>query len=90
MPEILSCDLHDYIEISCLYKYQLEVKLIDGSLLKATALNIIIRQKSEHLELLNQTNSAITIAVNEIESIATLSPNAQFKSVNLKTGKVIT
>lgn len=34
----LACDLHDYLEIACLYHYRLHIELSDGDSLDAEAL----------------------------------------------------
>lgn len=36
--EPLACDLHDFLEIACLYRYRLLIELTDGGRLEAEAL----------------------------------------------------
>ena len=33
----LDCDLHDYLEIACLYRYWLHIELLDGAPFEAEA-----------------------------------------------------
>ncbi|MCH4234021.1 MAG: Rho-binding antiterminator, partial [Serratia liquefaciens] len=34
----IDCELHDYLEIACLYGYRLNVELVNGQCFQATAL----------------------------------------------------
>ncbi|CAI0828190.1 Rho-binding antiterminator [Serratia proteamaculans] len=36
----INCDLHDFLEIACLYGYRLDVELVNGQRFQATALTI--------------------------------------------------
>jgi Rho-binding antiterminator len=47
----LNCDLHDYLEIACLYGYTLDIELTDGQRLTARAITTrTARTREEFLE----------------------------------------
>lgn len=43
MSNILSCDLHDYLEIACLYQYQVTLVLTSGEEFMGTPKTTIIK-----------------------------------------------
>ena len=58
----VSCDTHDYLEVACLYRYELDVTLHDGRQLRGRAVDIRIEahdrrstDKSEHLVIEDET-----------------------------------
>ncbi|MGH1486875.1 MAG: Rho-binding antiterminator [Cellvibrionaceae bacterium] len=80
MSRLISCDLHDYFEIACMYHYQLDVECIDGVTLNGMAQNIIQKEKREYL-LLMLNDAEILVDLNEIKSIKTMTPNALFNEL---------
>ncbi len=45
----INCGLYDYLEIACLYHYDLDIKLRDGTLLKCAAQTTLIKEGAEFL-----------------------------------------
>ena len=45
----INCGLYDYLEIACLYHYDLDIKLRDGTLLKGAAQTTLIKEGAEFL-----------------------------------------
>lgn len=75
----IACDLHDYIEIACLYGYQVRLTLKDKRIVEGRALNIVTEEKREFL-LLDQ-NSIGKIALDQLAKLQVLTPQARFTEV---------
>lgn len=77
---LISCALHDYIEIACLYRYQLKLRLKDNHIITGKAINIISVEQREYLLLDNDIRQKVElININELE---VLTPHAKFNKVN--------
>ncbi|OQK16544.1 transcriptional regulator [Methyloprofundus sedimenti] len=80
-PAIISCALHDYIEIACLYGYQIKLLLKDGQTVAGKAINILSTpEKREYLLL--ACEQQIKIELIEIKELQVLTPQAKFQSVS--------
>jgi Rho-binding antiterminator len=75
-PCNISCDLHDYIEIACLYGYQVKLTLKDQQSIEGKAVDIITADKREYLLLDNDQHQRIELT--ELAKMQVLTPNAQF------------
>lgn len=58
----LPCDLHDYIEIACLYGYQLRLTLKDHQVVEGRAMNIYTHQSREYLVINQKQSEAIELS----------------------------
>ena len=89
----MKCDLHDYVEIACLYNYKLELTLKDGTLLNAIAIDTKTSNKQEFILLKNaqmmggnrvwvtQEKRSTEIPLDSLVKIKVLSPNAKFDDI---------
>ncbi|MGH1441693.1 MAG: Rho-binding antiterminator [Cellvibrionaceae bacterium] len=86
---ILPCDLHDYIEIACLYK--IEVKLNLENNIGYTGIPIttgIDRTIGEYIEFLsNNDEKKIKIPLSCLESMQAIKPNPHFGKINFSKTK---
>jgi Rho-binding antiterminator len=57
---MISCDLHDYIEIACMYRLPIELQLKDGTTHQGTAMDTTKNASGEECLLLSneQTGSS--------------------------------
>lgn len=80
-PVNISCALHDYIEIACLYGYQIKLLLKDEKIVEGKAINILsTSEKREYLLL--ACEQQIKIELIEIKELQVLTPQAKFQSVS--------
>ena len=81
MPECsVSCDLHDYIEIACLYGYQVKLTLRDSQILEGKAIDTMTTaEKREFLVIDNGQKQQLEL--NRIKKLQVLTPNAQFTEI---------
>ena len=89
---ILQCDLHDYLEIACLYQIKVQIRQLDGSSVIGTPLTTKISpEKIEQLVLSSgnpsdsvaagQDSQQIDLPVLDIVSMKALTVNPYFDRV---------
>lgn len=80
---ILQCDLHDYLEIACMYRLEVELVCKDGQRLRGRPTNIKSRSGlGEFLIYENmETNSEDSIEVLELAQMTALRKNPHFDTV---------
>ncbi|MGR9052738.1 MAG: Rho-binding antiterminator [Gammaproteobacteria bacterium] len=81
-PCNIACDLHDYIEIACLYRYRVQLHMDDGDIVEGLAGDIATRDKREYLLLDNDREIGVELA--NIAKMQVLTPNAKFDTINFK------
>ena len=83
MSKLISCQLHDYIEISCMYGYRVRLTLKDRQLIEGKAIAIDICADVEKREyLIVDDGQKRQIELNQITKMEMLSTNAVFTEVN--------
>lgn len=80
MTKTLACDLHDYLEIACLYHYAVRLQLKDNLKLEGKALDIVTEDGCEYLVLENDQQHRIDLM--RLEKLQVLSPHANFNEIN--------
>ena len=80
-PTPIACEVHDHIEVACLYRYELEVRLRDGTTVAGRALTTrTLRDKTEQL-LLGTMADATAVPLLDIVRIDVTTPGAKFSSL---------
>ena len=76
----ISCELHDYLEIACLYGYQIQLTLKNGQLVEGKAIDTLTStDKREYLLIDNGQKQSIE--TREIQNLQVLTPNAKFSEI---------
>ncbi len=79
--ENISCELHDFIEIACMYGYQVQLTLKDNQTLEGKAVDIkTSKEKREYLIINNGQEQQVELT--QLTKMSVLTQNAQFKEVN--------
>ncbi|MCJ8293959.1 MAG: Rho-binding antiterminator [Colwellia sp.] len=89
MNNIIACDLHDYVEIACLFAYQVKFELKSGQTITAipvtTKATIIAKGRQEFLLLkaLSDTEQLTQskILLTELKSMTVLTEDARFSYI---------
>ncbi|MEM7280999.1 MAG: Rho-binding antiterminator [Pseudomonadota bacterium] len=82
---IISCEVHDQLEVACLYRIEIEIHLEDGSSVAGTPITTETRgDKSEWLSL-KSLDGTDWIPLGRIEKFAALTKNRFFDQVQVKT-----
>ncbi|MGR8931552.1 MAG: Rho-binding antiterminator [Gammaproteobacteria bacterium] len=76
----IACQLHDYIEIACMYRYRVRLTLRNHEILEGTAVDTITTaQKRECLVIDNGLKQPVDL--NQLKKLEVLTPNARFREV---------
>ncbi|MEX1214512.1 Rho-binding antiterminator [Saccharospirillum sp.] len=82
--QILDCDLHDYLEIACMHRYDLLVELLSGGQFNARALTTYTAKgKGEYL-VLEADAGQQEVRIDRLLAITPLNPKACFGRVTFK------
>ncbi len=79
---MISCQTHDYIEIACLYGFQIRLQLTDGSSQQGTAITTETSSDKREWLILEQPTGKIQIDLMQIKSMQSLTANSHFELIN--------
>lgn len=78
----ISCDLHDYVEVACLYGYRIVLTLNDQRIIEGQAVDIMTAaDKREFLVIDIAHGQKEQIELNQIRKMQVQTPNAKFSEV---------
>jgi Rho-binding antiterminator len=80
--EPIECELHDYVEIACLYGYRLLIELMDGASFKAKAVTTRNTKEEEFL-VLEDSEAQSEVRLDQLLAITALDVGAKFHRVLL-------
>lgn len=75
----ISCELHDYIEIACMYGYQLKLTLMDHQIVEGKAIDTTTSAEKREFLVLDHGQQ---VELNKIKKLQVTTPNAKFTEVN--------
>lgn len=84
----LHCDLHDYLEIACLYGYTLDIELTNGQPLTARATTTRTSSAQEEFLEVETTSGRQEIRLDQLLAITPRDKNARFGRVVLTGDEV--
>jgi Rho-binding antiterminator len=76
----MPCELHDYLEIACMYGYRVKLTLKDRKTIEGLAINIITTAEKREF-LLIENEGIHKIDLNQLSKMKVLTPNAKFSDV---------
>ncbi len=80
--QLIPCDLHDYVEIACLYGYRVRLKLKNGLIVEGCAQDVTTSaEKREFLVIECYQQWQQHIALDSLAEMRVLTPQAKFKTV---------
>ena len=77
---LISCALHDYIEIACMYGYQIKLLLKNKQTMEGKAIGISTSEQREYLLLENGQQQKIELI--EIYELEVLTSKTNFQKVS--------
>jgi Rho-binding antiterminator len=80
MTKPISCHLHDYIEIACLYGYRIKLELVNGGTLQGQAITIETENQREYL-LIDVAGAQHRIETNQLKRMQALTHNPHFNHI---------
>ena len=79
----IDCNLYDYVEIACLYRYPVRVTITDGTSLTGIAVDTVIdADKSESLKLDVDDGDSRLIRLDTLVVLEALATDARFSKVH--------
>lgn len=78
--DAISCDLHDFVEVACMYGYQLRLILKNDQIIEGKAIDII-NSPEKHECLVINGDSRQQIELTKLARMEVLTPNARFSEV---------
>jgi Rho-binding antiterminator len=79
---MISCQIHDYIEIACLYGFQIRLQLTDGTTQQGKAITTETTSDKHEWLILEQQTEFIKIDLTQIEIMQSLTTNRYFDQVS--------
>ena len=79
---MIRCDQHDYLEIACLYGYQLHLTLRNGEIIEGRARDIATVERREYL-IVEQHAQLLEVEVDTLKTLTVLTPGAKFSHIEL-------
>jgi Rho-binding antiterminator len=81
---LISCDLHDYIEVACMHHYRVELVLKGGEVLEGKALDVITSPEKREFLVIDNGGQKQQIELTDLHKMSALTPNATFTEVEFK------
>ncbi len=88
----MHCDLHDYLEIACLFHYQVEITLTTGIVILGQATTTLTeKQQQEFLIFLpaDKQQSEMKIPLNQLSKLSVMDEQAKFKQIDFLSGEKV-
>ncbi|HQU62631.1 MAG: Rho-binding antiterminator [Nitrosomonas sp.] len=78
--DVISCELHDFVEVACMYKYQLKLTLKNGEVIEGKAIDILSVNQQERL-VVDDSGEKKQVDLMVLAKMQVLTPNAKFSEV---------
>ncbi|MDE2389022.1 MAG: Rho-binding antiterminator [Betaproteobacteria bacterium] len=78
--DAISCDLHDFVEVACMYGYQLRLILKNNQIIEGKAIDIVNSPEQQEC-LVIDSNSRQKIELTRLAKMEVLTPNAKFSEI---------
>jgi Rho-binding antiterminator len=79
--DVISCELHDFVEVVCMYGYQLRLILKNGEVIEGKAVDILSIDQQELLVVDDDNGEKKQIDLIALAKMQVLTPNAKFSEV---------
>jgi Rho-binding antiterminator len=80
--DVISCELHDFVEVVCMYGYQLRLILKNGEVIEGKAVDILsIDQQELLVVVVDENGEKKQIDLIALAKMQVLTPNAKFSEV---------
>lgn len=78
---LISCELHDYIEVACMYGYQIRLIMKDQSTMEGKAKDILTDVEKREFLLLETESGSRQVELISLDKLQVLTPGARFTEV---------
>jgi Rho-binding antiterminator len=80
----IDCDLHDHLEIACLYSWVLKIELDDGKVITAKSITTLTRPGDGEFLILDDDGERVSIRLDYIHAITHLDKNKPARRIVFK------
>ncbi|MDO9214345.1 MAG: Rho-binding antiterminator [Methylococcales bacterium] len=77
----ISCELHDYLEIACMYGYQVKLTLKDDRIIEGKAVDVLTTAEKREYLIIDTGREQQKIESHQLSKMQVLTANAKFKEV---------
>lgn len=77
----IACELHDYLEIACMYNYRVALTLKDAQFIEGKALDLITGADKREYLVIGLDQERRQIDLNHLAKMQVLTANAKFAEV---------
>ena len=77
----IRCDLHDHVEIACLYRYQVRVLTDEARIVTGTAVTTATDSKKQEWLILDDSGKQSRLRLDRIVSLEATTPGALFAKI---------
>lgn len=81
---MLKCDLHDYIDMVCMYHYPLKLTLSSGAVLTGTALTTRYNQQRQECLVIKQNDNDEPVLLEDIVLLEVTVANPHLQQIQFK------
>lgn len=81
--DAISCELHDFVEVACMYGYRLRLILKDDQVIEGKAIDVVNSPEKREC-LVIEGDSKQHIELTQLSRMQVLTPNAKFSEVNFQ------
>ncbi len=78
----ISCELHDYLEIACMYGYRVKLTLKDQQIIEGKAVDVLTTAEKREYMVIDNGREQQQIEVNQFSKMQVLTANAKFKEIS--------
>jgi Rho-binding antiterminator len=80
---MIKCDIHDYVEIACLYKIEVLLTLHSGEEITGVASTTSINSDKHEMLVITQGEDTQGVVLDMIKNMRALTSNPHFSSVDI-------
>lgn len=81
---MMTCEQHDYIELACVYLYQVNLTLKSGEQVKGQALDTLYNDEREVCLCLKQNEELQLVVLDQIASMKACQQNPHFNIISFE------
>jgi len=78
----ISCELHDYLEIACMYGYRVRLTIKNHQTIEGKAIDTVTTAEKREYLVIDNGQKKHEVELNQLVKMEVLTPNAKFKNVS--------
>jgi len=78
----ISCELHDYLEIACMYGYRVRLTIKNHQTIEGKAIDTVTSAEKREYLVIDNGQKKHEVELNQLVKMEVLTPNAKFKKVS--------